>query len=158
MAESEGSEKPTPDETLKLLEIVGSWKDTEADRFWTRFNFVFLINSALLATTLIAYSSDKNLLPLELCGKHLSIIALLALLGAVVSVVWFFLLLSAKRYEDRLIDDIDRILADVDRFKAKVKGYSDRSAGTKSIKATIYARIIPWMFVIFWLVLFIASL
>jgi len=87
MAEQEGSEKPTPCETLKLLEMVGSWKDSEADRFWTRFNFVFLVNSALLATTLIAYSSDEKLPPLELCGKDLSIIALLALLGAVVSVV-----------------------------------------------------------------------
>lgn len=158
MIEQEGSEKPTPDETLRLLEIVGSWKDSEADRFWNRFNFVFLVNSALLATTLIAYSSDKKLPPLEFCGKYLSIITLLALFGAVVSVVWFFLLLSAKQYEARLIDDIDRILADVDKFKDKVKGYSDHSAGTKSIKATIYARIIPWMFFIFWFVLFIASL
>lgn len=151
-------EKLSRDETLKLLDIVGSWKDREADRFWNRFNFVFVVNSALLAAAVLAHASSKQPLPLQLCGKPVSIVTVTCILGVVVSVIWFFLLRSAKEYEARLIKDIDRILEDQKMFKERVKGYSDKSAGTEITKATTYAKVIPWLFVTFWIVLVVGSI
>ncbi len=123
--EKDENTKPDSNDTLRLLEIVGSWKDKEGDRFWNRFNFIFLINSALLAAALLAQSTSTSPPPLHLFGKLVSIVSILSVLGIFVSVIWFFLLRSAKEYEARLIKSIDRILEDVPAFKTRVCGYSD---------------------------------
>lgn len=153
MARNRSSTPLDREQRLKLLDILYGAKDKEADRFWVRFNTVFVINSALFTAVFLVAGSEKFPRQIDLGGIEVSVVSALSLVGMVVSTLWTYLLISAKHYETRIIRDIDNTLKDDETLKGCVKGYSDRASGTWLPKATTYAQLITVVFSVLWLLI-----
>ncbi len=147
---------------LQILGLIGNWKDNEANRFWTRFNILLLVNSALLAATGLVLRSKQSTSVLVV-SKHISIslASLLSGTGFIVCLVWFGVLKISKHYEIRWIKDMDRLRKTDSELAKYVTGYSDESSATESpfaAKATSLAFTIPVIFIILWTLLFVGEI
>lgn len=138
------------EQRLKVIDILYGAKDREADRFWVRFNTVFVINSALFTAVFLVAGSEKFPRQIDLGGAEVSVASSLSLVGLIVSAFWTYLLISSKYYETRIIGDIDTTLKGDEALKACIKGYSDSASGTRLPKATTYAQLITVVFSLLW--------
>ncbi|KHE94227.1 MAG: hypothetical protein K8F52_16730 [Candidatus Scalindua rubra] len=147
-------------ERIKLLELVGNWKDNEASRFWNRFSIVLIINSGLLAAFSLAIkTADKPSLPFLYPFAIYYDIAISSV-GLFVSVLWWRLQTVSKNYEARWIEDMKDILEKDEVIKEFVTGFSDETSKKPNkdrFKATGYAYLIIAGFSLMWLTMLIIS-
>ena len=158
---NEDSNKLTIEHKLQLLSTIGSWKESESNKYWTRFNIFLALNTGLLAAVGVALDSDSGSFQIVIAEDwKLSVILVLCFVGLVISLIWFELLKVAKYYESRLIHDINELVTSDSGLKEYVSGYSDDSSPIKSpttFKATTYAKFVVIVFVLLWAFLCFAT-
>lgn len=152
---------------IELLGLIGTWKDNETNRFWTRFNVFLLANSGLLASMGLIFRLRENpVKSFSLDNGSIFLSFILCIVGFSLCIIWLWVLKIAKRYETRWIKDMDKLCKTDNILTEYVTGYSDNSARRNEFnskkkyffKATTLTKCVPILFATLWVILFIAQL
>lgn len=148
---------------LELLRTLGDWRDSAANRYWTRFNMLLLINSLFGAALFLSEKGLFNLVPVKFDGKFYPLGSLILSLAAVLfSYAWQQILRAGKYYEHRWYLDMKYLLMDspdLDKFvhlyKLRPRKEEDSADGIVPPKrrSTEYAGFVVRGFLILWILL-----
>ncbi len=161
-AEGALSEK-TINQKLTLLRMLGDWRDSAANRYWTRFHMFLMVNSLIGAGLLLSPKPLFELVPLSHGGIKYPIGALvLSLAGLAFSWIWLEILRAAKYYEHCWYSSMRALLKESPYLSRVVHLYELKPGETNSIVepsdqvvrakrlSTQYAALVVKVFIVMW--------
>lgn len=131
---------------LRNYEILIDLLRTEGDRFWTRWNLLSIVETALIGTSTLFFSNENLIYPKIILSLFVFS------LGIITGIIWYKLTNSGEKWQMFFVDSaitMENSHSELEPVFLRVYDYEKRFPILK------YAKLIPIVFTIIFAILFI---